>query len=522
MFKPIFVSSRSVTLELTNTNIFYSPEPFDVYLNGELVLSSVKTNVFSIFGLSPSSRYEVSINGYGVIVETAYETAVLNVKDFGAIGDGLVDDTTSIQAAIVACPEGGRVLIPEGTYLIHPLFLKSHQTIELSKGALLLGSTDRSIYPILPGVYQRTNGAICELSTWEGESKPTFASLITGIDVEDCSIIGEGIIDENAQNGDWWLHPRDPFGGAYRPKGIFLSSCSFITLQGITVKNTPSWNIHPYLSSHVSILDVHLFNPKDSPNTDGCNPESCEYVSIIGVDISVGDDCIAIKSGKYFSGTKKQKSCSHISIRNCHMAYGHGAIVLGSETSGGVYDLEIRQCYFEKTDRGLRIKTRRGRGATAVIDGVTFENIYMNEVLSPFVMNMFYFCDEDGKTEYVWSKEKLAVDHRTPYLGKFTFKNMKCENVQVTAGFFYGLPERPIESISLENITFTYAEVAKPGVPAMMSFQEPLCKAGLVFRNVNSVSLHHVTLDGVVGEPLVQESVLSLKKDAFIATKSQK
>jgi len=193
------------------------------------------------------------------------------------------------------------------------------------------------------------------------------------------------------------------------------------------------------------------------------------------------------------------------------MAYGHGAIVLGSECSGGIRDLEISQCYFEKTDRGLRIKTRRGRGNTAVIDGVTFENIYMNEVLTPLVMNMFYYCDDDGKTEYVWSKNPLPLDDRTPYLGHFTFKNMTCENVHVAAGFFYGLPEQPIASITLENITFSYAKDALPGIPAMMSFLDPMEKAGLIFKNVRNVVLNHASVQGASGEAVTLENVSSFK-----------
>ena len=107
------------------------------------------------------------------------------------------------------------------------------------------------------------------------------------------------------------------------------------------------------------------------------------------------------------------------------MNKGHGAVVLGSECSGGIRDLKVEKCYFYDTDRGLRIKTRRGRGESMVIDGVTFDNILMDQVRTPLVMNMFYFCDDDGKTEYVWSKEALKVDERTPFLGSFIFKKYK-------------------------------------------------------------------------------------------------
>lgn len=512
MFNVIFTSSRSVTLELNNQDIYYAKEPFDVYVNGNICLHQVKTNVFSLFHLTPATTYEISIHHDVIKVTTEDESASLSVIDFGAKGDGVTDDTHFIQAAIFACPKGGVVEIPKGVYYIRPLFLKSHITIDLQKGATLLGSIHRSDYPILPARIQKGDDIVLELSSWEGVPQPTFASLITGIEVENVKIIGEGIIDENAQNSDWWVNHKVMRGGAYRPKGVFLSHCKHIGLQGVTVTNTPSWNLHPYFSSFIDFIDLKIISPKESPNTDGCNPESCDHVNVIGVDFSVGDDCIAIKSGKYDMGMTYRKPTSDMVVRNCHMAFGHGAVVLGSEMSGGIKNLTVSQCYFEKTDRGLRIKTRRGRGESAVIDGITFENIYMDHVLTPLVMNMYYYCDDDGKTEYVWSKDKLPIDHRTPYLGEFKFKNMVCENVHVSAGFFYGLPERPIKSISLENITFTYAKNPISDIPAMMSFLDPMTKQGLQFRYVNKVSLKHVDIKGQDGHEVVIENVVSYSK----------
>lgn len=512
MFNVIFTSSRSVTLELKNQDIYYAHKPFDVYVDGNIYLHQVKTNVFSLFHLTPATTYEISVFGEAIQVKTDDEKASLSVRDFGAKGDGTSDDTNFIQAAIFACPKGGVVEIPKGTYYIRPLFLKSFITIDLQKGATLLGSTNRSDYPILPARIQKGDDIILELSSWEGTPQPTFASLITGIEVEGVKIIGEGIIDENAQNSDWWVNHKVMRGGAYRPKGVFLSHCMHIGLQGITVTNTPSWNLHPYFSSYIDFIDLKIISPKDSPNTDGCNPESCDHVNVIGVDFSVGDDCIAIKSGKYDMGMTYRKPTSDMVVRNCHMAFGHGAVVLGSEMSGGIKNLTVLQCYFERTDRGLRIKTRRGRGESAVIDGITFENIYMDHVLTPLVMNMYYYCDDDGKTEYVWSKEKLPIDQRTPYLGEFKFKNMICDNVHVAAGFFYGLPERPIKSISLENIKFTYAINPVADIPAMMSFLDPMTKQGLQFRHVDSVSINNVDIKGQDGEEILIENVNSYSK----------
>lgn len=513
MFNVIFKSSRSLTLELVNHDIFYAKHSFDVFVDQKLILKDVKTNVFSLYGLNPDQKYLIDVDGYKLEIHMDEESALVNVKDFGAVGDGKNDDTKAIQAAILACPKDGRVYIPKGIYYVSPLFLKSYLTIELPKGATLLGHVDRSAYPILPARLAKSDGTVLELSSWEGNAAPTFASILTGIEVTNVKIIGEGVIDENAQHSDWWIDHKIQRGGAWRPKGVFLSHSKYVSMQGVTVTNTPSWNLHPYFSSYIDFIDMKLISPKDSPNTDGCDPESCDHVRVIGVDFSVGDDCIAIKSGKYEMGMKYRKPTSDMTVRNCMMAYGHGAVVLGSEMSGGIKDLSVTQCYFKETDRGLRIKTRRGRGESAVIDGITFENIYMKDVLTPLVMNMYYYCDDDGKTEYVYSKKALPVDQRTPYLGNFEFKNMVCENVHVAAGFFYGLPEQTIKSIKLENIKFTYAKNPVEGIPAMMSYLDPMKAQGLQFRYVDEVYLKNVSLEKVQDKMLTLENVKVFKEE---------
>ncbi len=507
MIKQIFSSAVSATFELDTNDIYYAKEAFDVYLNNDKVLADVKTNVFSLYDLEPNTTYSVKVNDWKLEFNTDAATAVINVKDFNAKGDGVSDDTLAIQSAFYACPKGGVIVIPEGIYHVLPLYLVSDTTVYLKKGATLLGETDRNKYPILPGQITRNDGSILELSSWEGEAAPSFASILTGISATNVKFVGEGIVDENAQNSDWWEDHRTQRGGAWRPKGVFLSNCEHIGFQGVTITNTPSWNLHPYFSSYIDFIDMKLISPKDSPNTDGCDPEACDHVNVIGVEFSVGDDCIAIKSNKFDLGMKYRKPTSDMVVRNCLMQFGHGAVVLGSETSAGVKDLTVTKCYFRQTDRGLRIKTRRGRGESSRIDGIVFDHIYMEDVISPLVMNMYYFCDRDGKTEYVWSKAYKPVDERTPYLGKFTFKNIEANNVHAAAGFFYGLPEMPIESITIENVNFNYAENPQSDTPAMMSYLDPMSGEGLQFRYVNNVKLKNVNLNGVKGQPLVLENV---------------
>lgn len=514
-FRIIEKTCRSITAEVVNQDIYFCKESYNVYLNDKCIIKGENRNVFSIYGLNPDTQYKISVGtdrntASSQNVHTEYELVRLNVKKFGVVGDGVTEDTGMLQAAILACPDQGTVYIPAGTYLTAPLFLKSHITIELEEGATLLGITDRNKYPILPGYTLHTDEKDeYYLGTWEGNPLKSMASLITGINVEDIKIIGKGTLDGNAQNGDWWVDVKNK-RRAWRPRTVFLNNCKNVTLQGIRVQNSPSWTIHPYFSEQVKFLDMEITNPYNSHNTDGIDPESCKHVEIIGVKISVGDDCIAIKSGKLFMGKKFKKPSEDLIIRNCIMEKGHGSVVVGSEISGGVRNVRVSQCLFRETDRGLRIKTRRGRGQDSILDQIDFSNIEMDGVLTPFVINMYYYCDPDGKSQYVWSKEALPVDEMTPFIKGLTFTDIVCHNVEVTAAFFYGLPESPIEEVKLQNICFDFKKDAQSGVPAMMSFLEPVCKMGIFSRNIDKLILDNVKIIGAEGKVKDIEAVACL------------
>ncbi|MDE6373516.1 MAG: glycoside hydrolase family 28 protein, partial [Clostridia bacterium] len=370
--------------------------------------------------------------------ETSAESALFNVRDFNASGDGKHDDTPAFTAAIACLPDGGTLYVPCGTYLISPLFLKSYMTLWLDSGATLLGKAERSAYPTLQGLIKSGGGDV-NLGTWQGEEATCFASLVTAYSRTDIKIIGEGVIDCNARSGDWYFNHRVK-RVAWRPRGVFFNRCKGVLMQGVTVKNTPSWNIHPYFCENVKLYDLTLTNPPDMPTTDGIDPDTCDGVEIAGVNISVGDDCIAIKSGTLAQAEKYRKPCKNVVIRNCLMRDGHGGVVFGSEQSGGIENVTVTQCLFDGTDRGLRIKTRRGRGRIGVTDNIVFDDIIMRGVKVPFVVNMYYnMGDETGHTEYVYTTEKLPVDERTPLIGSFTFRNIHFTGVAYGAAAFYGL-----------------------------------------------------------------------------------
>ena len=337
----IFKTARCITIEMKDGSIFESEQAKKIFVDG-VFYQETKRVITSIYGLKPDRDYQISVE-YGMErIETTvtmdHEFVTLNVRDFGAKGDGIQDDTNFIQAAILCCPEDSRVLIPEGTYKISSLFLKDNLRLELGKGAVLSAMTDRTKFPILKGLIESYDEQDeYNLGTWEGNPLDMFSGIITGIGVKNVTIYGEGMIEGNASydEDNWWFDAKRK-RIAFRPRMIFLNHCENVVVQGIRVQNSPSWNIHPYFSDHLRFLDLTVLNPKDSPNTDGLDPESCKDVEIAGVYFSLGDDCIALKSGKIYMGSKYKRASEDIVIRQCCMRDGHGSITVGSEMAGGI------------------------------------------------------------------------------------------------------------------------------------------------------------------------------------------
>lgn len=505
--KILALGARSVCLELEGREPFFAPEKYTIYLNGSAHRECDK-NVFTLRSLSPDSQYFVEAAGQSLTFSTLGESSCFNVRLFNAVGDGVHDDTGAFSAAVACLPEGGTLYVPKGTYLLKPVFLKSDMTLYLDEGAVLVGVTDRMEYATLPGLIGDIN-----LGTWQGEEVTCFASLLTAYNCKNITITGGGVIDGNATAGDWYQNHR-VMRVAWRPRGVFFNRCANVTMFGITVKNTPSWNVHPYFCRDVKLYDLTLLNPAGMPTTDGIDPDTCHGVEIAGVDISVGDDCIAIKSGTIEQAKKYRLPCSDIVIRNCRMRSGHGGVVLGSELSGGIQNVTVEQCLFEGTDRGFRIKTRRGRGRIGITDNIVFNDIVMRNVKVPFVVNMYYnMGDNTGHTEYVYTTEKLPVDDRTPYIGRFTFKDMTCTGVEYCAGAFYGLPEAPIGGVAFENVSFSYNKSAEAGFPDMKEINKKVKNEGLYFQFVKDVNLKNVKIIDPDGEAIVAEGVENIKEE---------
>ena len=379
-----------------------------------------------------------------------------NILKNGAKADGKTLNTKIIQKAIDETNQkgGGTIYFPAGTYLTGKIHLKSNITLFIEAGATLLFSDNFDDY--LPMVQSR----------WEGTDVVNFSPLIYAWEAENITITGRGKLD--GQGKKWWdyhhwlysqpedfksdwqktfaennkevIMPDQPemiTRGFCRPPFFQPMHCKNVRVEGITITNSPFWTINPEYCENVTVDGVTINNP-ESPNTDGINPESCKYVHISNCHISVGDDCITIKSGKDRSGRKSAAPCENITITNCTMLRGHGGVVIGSEMSGGVKKVSISNCVFEGTDRGIRIKSTRGRGG--VVEDIRVSNIIMKDIrMEAIKLNMFY-----SKTEYE------PVSERTPSFRNIHFSGITGNAKQ--AGFLLGLEEMKIQNISFSDI----------------------------------------------------------------------
>ena len=497
------VCCRSVTLELSDDTCYFAAAPYEIWLDGVPVRSE-SHNIATVHGLEPATAYGLTVRRgdeqADIRFTTKPESVLLNVRRFGATGDGQTLDTAMLQCAILACPKQGTVHVPKGTYRTGPLLLKSDITLWLDEGAVLLGDPERAHYPVLPGMTPATDEqSEYNLGTWEGNPLDAFASLLTGLAVSNVDIIGPGTVDANAQNGDWWQNAKTR-RTAWRPRVIFLNRCENIRVQGVTLQNAYAWTVHPYYSRGLQFLNLTIQNHAESPNTDGVDPESSEDVAILGCHLSTGDDCIAIKSGKLYQSLHHYAPTRGVVIRNCLLSRGHGGVVIGSEIASGVYDVRISRCLFRGTDKGLRVKTRRGRGNRSVMDGVVMENVRMGDVTVPFTINMFYHCDPDGHSDFVQNRAPRPVEPEvTPMVGTLAVRGAVCTGAQAAGGYFFGLPEMPIQAIELADVTIAFAPDAEPSYPVMMDGIEPACRLGLYAHNVQRLTLRNVTLRGANG-----------------------
>ena len=416
---------------------------------------------------------------------------MLNIRDYAALSKGGSDWTAAFAQAIddMSQQGGGVLTVPTGVYPTGSIRLYDNMTLNVESGARIAFLQDDKAFPLIIGEYQGDVGLVHQ-------------SCIYAKDAKNITVTGYGTID--GQGEYWWDKTMANDLPYPRPHLICFHNCERVVIENVNLINSPVWTVHPLRCRNVVCRGLNICNPYHSPNTDGIDPDGCQDVRISDCTIDVGDDCIAIKSG-----TEKTpvKSCSErIIITNCHFIRGHGGVVLGSEMSGGVRNVVVSSCVFSGTDRGIRLKTRRGRGGK--VEGIQLNNLVMENVVCPFVFNMYY-GGRIAKPEekFYWDKEPLPVDEGTPQLRDVSITGVRARGVTGSAGFFYGLPEMPVEDVSIRDVIVEmgdgYVEES-----AQMANSPDLVKAGFFLRNANNVELKNVQVIGCQTElMLVDDSV---------------
>jgi polygalacturonase len=448
-------------------------------------------------------------DGNGNSALAAHQRDWLNVLEFGARGDGSKPCTAALQQAIDLCSKrgGGTVFIPAGKYITGTLWLRSNIILHLDAGATILGETDPNAYPIW-------------ISRWEGKSaQPAHAPLIAGEGLTNIAITGRGVIDGRGQA--WWDRFNQNKLANGRPNLLRFVDCRDVLIEGITFLNSPRWTLNPTACDNLTIANVTIRNPHDSPNTDGINPDACSNVHISNCHIDVGDDCITIKSGSEEDGRPAPRSCQNVTITNCTMLHGHGGVVIGSEMSGGVRNVAISNCVFCGTERGIRLKSRRGRGNA--VEDLRVDNIVMDDVLCPIVVNLFYVCGALQNTKLLDASPQ-PVTSATPQFRRLRFSNITARNVKYAAAFILGLPEMFVEDIVLDGISI-YMDTAssKAGSPAMAAGVPDMCRCGIVLKNARNVKLRRIDIYDQLGPAVsVNNSQDILVSDLYASVDGQK
>jgi polygalacturonase len=385
------------------------------------------------------------------------------ITDFGAVGDGKTRNTRAIQAAIDKCAAdgGGTLTVPAGTFLTGSVFFKQGVDLHLEKDAVLKGMVDPNDYPQVP-------------TRWEGEEKVWTAALANFFDMNDVDITGPGHIDGS---GEAWMerYPRDSLELKIgRPHLIGIQNCRDVKVSGISIKNQACWGLFILYSENVLVENLIIRAAHNIISSDGIDVDSSRNVRITGCDIDVNDDCIAIKSGKDEDGRRVNRPAEDIIVEKCHFRYGHGGVSMGSEMSGGIRQVEIRNCIMEADNWApIRFKSQPSRGG--VVEHITYRDLVLKDTRKAFEFNM------------AW---RMRPPLKPPSDPLPEVRNVRIINVSGTTDHvsdMRGLKDSPILNVSFQNCHIK-------------------ARRGFLLENVRDLDLSGLVIEVEEGEPIIRRN----------------
>lgn len=396
------------------------------------------------------------------------------ITDAGALGDSSTINTSAIQTCIDKCSNGGggTVVIPKGVFISGSIFLKKDVNLLIEKGGKLRGSVDPLDYPQIA-------------TRWEGIERVWIAALVNAVGLQDIEIRGEGTLDGAGevwtQNGAklFRQQPEDATRKSLtavlpRPRLIAIQNCNGVKIRGLRLHNQASWGLFVLYSTDIGITDLHITADHNIPSSDGIDIDSSKGIHIADTFIDVNDDCISIKSGKDEDGLRVNRPAENIMIEKCHFAYGHGGVAMGSETSGGIRNVEIRNCLIDSQNWApIRFKTQPSRGG--VVENIVYRNIKLDKTRKAFEFDM------------AWR----MIDSKPAGKVLPVVRNVKIINVSGTAnvvGNMNGLEGSPIQGVRFENCNIE-------------------AQKGFSIQYVNKVDLSGLAITGVSGETVTRKNV---------------
>ena len=422
-----------------------------------------------------------------------FPTNVVLLTGFSGAGNGVDLNTAAFEKAFADLSEkgGGTLVVPPGIWLTGPIKLRSNLNLHLERGALIKFSGENKLYPL----------AVIDM---KGEQEVDSTSPISGVNLENVAITGEGIIDGGGDawrplkksklgESDWkalvksggvlndkgetWWPSREAMNGEkiiatlrknnslklddyefahqfLRPKMLRLIGCKKVLLQGVTFQNPPNWTLNPALCEDVSILNVQVRNSPNAQNSDALDLESCRRAVIRDCTFDVGDDGICLKSGKDAAGRRIGVPTEDVFVEGCTVYHAHGGFTIGSEMSGGIRNVRVNNCTFIGTDIGLRFKSTRGRGG--VVEKIYVSNVRMTDIPGDAINFNMYYGGKSPLAETAGTIENNSppVTAETPQFRDIHIENVVCRGAQA-AIVLQGLPEMCIRDIKLNDVSIT-------------------------------------------------------------------
>jgi polygalacturonase len=415
------------------------------------------------------------------------------ISDFGAVADAKTVNTKAIQATIDKCAAsgGGVVVVPKGTFLSGAIFLKQGVNLTVEKDGVLKGTTNIDDYPLID-------------TRWEGTEEKWTSAFVNAEGMTDLEISGEGTIDGS---GEEWMQnnpfrapggrggrgnaaaiagdgtapaapaaPAPPPGPRRgRPRLVGIQNSKRVHVAGLNLHNQAVWCLFVLYSEDVVAENLKITAEHNIPSSDGIDIDSSKHVRINNVYIDVNDDCISIKSGKDADGLRVNRPAEDIIVENSHFAYGHGGVAMGSETSGGIRNVEVRNCVADSGNWApIRFKTQPSR--SGVVENITYRDITLHETRQAFEFNLEW---------------RMVPPIAPPAKVLPVVRNVKIINVSgdvQSVGIIHGLADSPIRDIHFENCKIT-------------------AQKGFRLEHARNVDMAGLKLDVKDGEPVTKNDV---------------